>query len=115
MTVKAIDLLVEAKRIIRNPKKWIQGARCKDKRGIDCNVGSDDAYKFCASGAIVQASYNLKAHHSEFQCAIAAGAFRRAIGTDYITIFNDDYGRTHKEIMAAFTQAIGCLRKKGVK
>lgn len=94
-TVK--EILVAAKAIIANEENWTQGAYAKDKDGSSIGVSCSNAVCFCSIGAI------LKITISPFD---AMKVLRKHM-EDSIINFND--GHTHKEVLAAWDEAIASL------
>lgn len=90
------EILVAARAIIANEKNWTQGAYAKDKDGMSTGVICSNAVCFCSIGAIRKITMSSDAmevlrNHME----------------DSIIAFND--GHTHKEVLAAWDEAIASL------
>lgn len=91
------EILVAARAIIANEENWTQGAYAEDKDGSSIGVNCSNAVCFCSIGAI------LKITISPFD---AMKVLRNHMG-DSIIAFND--GHTHKEVLAAWDEAIASL------
>ena len=94
-TVK--EILIAARAIIADEENWTQGAYAKDKDGMSSGVICSNAVCFCSIGAI------RKITISPFD---AMAVLRNHMG-DSIILFND--GHTHKEVLAAWDEAIASL------
>ena len=89
--------LVAARAIIANEENWTQGAYAKDKDGSSIGVNYSNAVCFCSSGAIRKITID----------PFDAMAVLRNHMEDSIIDFND--GHTHKEVLAAWDEAIASL------
>ena len=94
-TVK--EILSAARAIIANEENWTQGRYAKDKDGSSIGVNCSSAVCFCSIGAI----YKITMSPSH-----AMEVLRKHMG-DSIMAFND--GHTHKEVLAAWDEAIASL------
>jgi hypothetical protein len=106
----AVEILVEARRLIRTPKKWTQGAYCRGRDGRSVSTNADGIARYCAVGAIYVARGKLKASNKSH--GKAEGALRHVTQEVSIITFNDQAGRTHKEVMKAFDKAIAFLKTR---
>jgi hypothetical protein len=87
----AVETLKAARAVIDIPERWTQGVmRVEDAR--------------CASGALIAVG-------AELISGEAYGFLRRATGARRICHWNDEKGRTHAEVMAAFDRAIELAEK----
>ena len=80
------EILVAARAIIANEENWTQDAYAKDKDGSSIGVNYSSAVCFCSIDAM--------------------GVLRKHM-EDSIIAFND--GHTHKEVLAAWDEAIASL------
>ena len=94
-TVK--EILVAARAIIANEENWTQGAYAKDKDGSSIGVNYSNAVCFCSIGAIRKIT----------MFPFDAMKVLRNHMEDSIIAFND--GHTHKEVLAAWDEAIASL------
>ena len=91
------EILVAARAIIANKENWTQDAYARDKYGVSIGVNCSNAVYFCSIGAI------RKITMSPFD---AMEVLRKHM-EDSIIAFND--GHTHKEVLAAWDEAIASL------
>jgi hypothetical protein len=119
--MKALEVVTTAKALIADPKHWTKGYLAVDKLGRLTSLRSPQACKWCMSGAIHRAAYNLGGI-DEFGVATpeAISVLRdicltfRALypePTDgkrmrYFAQFNDHYKTTHADVMEIFDKAI---------
>lgn len=78
---------------------WAQRALAKTLDGTHVAPNNSDACSWCAIGAIRAETKDVYLHH---RVEIALG---KAIGTPYLTIWNDDPERTQDEVVATFRKA----------
>ena len=91
------EILVAARAIIANEENWTQGAYAKDKDGSSIGVNCSNAVCFCSIGAIRKIT----------MFPFDAMKVLRNHMEDSIIAFND--GHTHKEVLAAWDEAIASL------
>lgn len=93
MVKDVLNVLRVARRLIDNPELWCQ-------RVSSHGVGKTMAR--CASKAISDAA---EAIDPDVRWT-AAGLLASAAGVDILVLWNDAWGRTHQDVMAAFDRAI---------
>lgn len=93
------DILIEARALISDPKRWTQGSWAKNARGWDVFYNDPSAVCFCASSAL-RRSCNL------LELETAWGILAREMDGG-VAPFNDSH--THAEVMDAFQKAIDSL------
>lgn len=79
---------------------WAQGAWAIDTRGNKVISEHPTAAKRCAASALVLGGWD------DCQFSTAVRFFQKAIGTQFIGQWNDTPGRTQKEVLAKFDEAI---------
>jgi hypothetical protein len=91
------EVLRSARELITDRKNWTQGHFVR--------VREDGGECFCAEGAIDRVLYlaDVETNWREFYRPL-----RTVIGSPYhsIVLWNDQDGRTHEEVLAAFDKAI---------
>lgn len=98
MTPKQI--LIEARELISDPKRWAQGAPARNARGISVSVVDEKAQSFCSFGAIYR-SANME---DWTETLYKAHGFLQDEMCGKILDYNDTH--THEEVLAAFDRAI---------
>lgn len=91
----AKQILIEAKKLIDTPERWLTGVFARTAGGKSVNPLSPDACRFCSIGAVWRIIGYRDGLHE-------IGLFS-AMGGD-VYHFNDTH--THGEVMAAFDRAI---------
>jgi hypothetical protein len=103
--MRAVDILKAAKEKIATPDKWTQGAYAKDANGYAVVETSNKAACFCSLGAIYAANPR-KEGTPNWDAQLAARDLASVVGKQSIVNWNDEEGRTHEEVLAAFDKAI---------
>lgn len=98
------NVLIAAKALIDTPEKWSQGSLYRDATG---NISGgyreeNQPVSCCSLGALIEATQDLDA--TVFGAAVVL--LRREMGGGHIGTYNDEIGRTHEEVMAAWDRAI---------
>lgn len=96
-TTKAIIVLQQARELLSDPKRWVQGH-------------FDIGHAFCAAGAIEKVAGRGTDVEDDAYYALANVIDVLSDGTDAIASFNDDDSTTHADVLAAFDLAIERLR-----
>ena len=100
--MEALEILIKARAKIAHPEGWGKGRRKWDRGVQTC----------CAAEAIEDSDpCGYEIHYSERKRA--SRALMHAAGLDraaLITGWNDNPGRTHSEVLAAFDLAIAMLK-----
>jgi hypothetical protein len=92
------EVLIRARKLIEDPKRWTQHASARTGDGEDVLAENPQACQFCLYGALAAvAGYG----HEER----AFAAMWDSLGTHPID-WNDEPGRSHAEVLAAFDHAI---------
>lgn len=105
--MKASEILRAAKARISTPDRWTQGASARNAFGLHVTPFSEHATCYCGYGAI----WSIKNH----------GVLRHESSETYLSLsvgrhfpyYNDEPGRTHEEVMAAFDKAIQLAEEAG--
>lgn len=98
--MSTLETLIAARKLIESPRRWTQGTSARDKRGVNVPSTSLKAVCWCAYGAIWRISGFDKDQ-------LSTKALRAAMSVEYdheAFEFNDRH--THKEVLAAFDEAI---------
>ena len=123
--VTAIQILEKAKEVLVD-HEWTTRALCRDSHGTDVPINSDDGHAFCAEGALKYAAWHL----GQFQIA-PSGVYFGTLGAAYLSAirtlndaidesscanwsisgWNDATGRTKKEVVVSYDQAL--VKAKG--
>lgn len=106
-----IDVLIRAKKIITDPSNWTTEAFARDTNDFCTGVSDPDAIKFCSSGAIEKALWQIHGDSDEkkvygnlvkvFQYMNMTCLMLRK---ETFINFNDKY--THEEVLDLFDEAI---------
>jgi len=96
-----IEVIRRAREIISDPTKWTQGTYARDKYGNCTDPGMENACRWCALGAVVQASIELGVDDG-----IGSASVDRLIDAagGPVTTINDNQG--HAAVLALFDKAI---------
>ena len=86
---------------------WCQGHYAERENGETCDLVSGEAVRWCAEGAIHNATFGAK----HWIWREVNDAFCKASDTDHIPSFNDAPGRTQADVLAAFDRAIAAAEK----
>ena len=109
------EVLIAAKAVIADEKRWIKRQLAVDSRGVAAHVGGEAAVCFCAVGAIERVAYmNPKARPNDvtqedlasFRATLALQSVVKGLGHNAIHLFNDNVLTKHSDVMAAFDKAI---------
>lgn len=96
------QVLLRAREIIADPKRWTRGAIARDRRSTDCAMSDSNAVRFCAYGALERAAFELR---SDTPWAIAtASRIGSGIHKDLTDVNDGPGGR--KAVLALFDQAL---------
>ena len=95
-----LAVLARARLLLQDEARWCRGSFARGWRDIPVPAGSILARRYCALGAIMRAGREL-ALPAEGACL----AFEWQIGRP-AQDWNDDPGRTHADVVAAFDAAI---------
>ena len=110
-----VEVLKAARALIDTPEKWTKWDNAQRSDGASVAIADSQAYKFCASAAIVRVwavgcaeaqEDNLLRRKTNLD---AVDALRKVVWgeRDYpIAQWNDAPERTHAEVMEAFDKAI---------
>jgi hypothetical protein len=95
-----LETLKAARKKITPRKSWIKKALAEDSRGADVDAWQPEACRWCSAGALLAVCGNW---NWEYDAAVQALEYRMGV----ISRFNDTH--THKEVLAAFDEAIAKL------
>lgn len=98
----ACEILVKARELIADPKRWTQGVYARDADGCFVSATSPSSASWCSVGAVLCAAVSPETL-SEGGKAIA---FLDSLATNKYGIlgFNDTH--THAEVLEVFSKAI---------
>lgn len=102
------EVLIEARKIISDPRNWTQKSFARNEEGVPCPLFDHHAFCFCSVGAIQRASFCLEKRWFEVEKAIdwlSQTSFMKYGQT--ITQANDEH--SHEEILELFDLAIARL------
>lgn len=112
--MNSYELLVEAKKLIEDPKNWTQDTYARDKYGKSVSVNDKTATCFCSIGALYRTVHD-KIGYYEYQFNLIDLA-ERALSTearDAIEWFNDN--SSHSDVMRVWDKAIKRLDPRKVE
>lgn len=99
--MKTVDVLRAMREIIENG--WCQGAHARSSSGVSVRPESSYGESYCLTGAALRVTNDFEDRLPAYM------AIRSVIGGVDITTFNDAYGRTKGQVIAAIDSAIeGC-------
>ena len=88
--------------VIATPDRWTQGTDALDAVGSPVIASSEHACRWCAVGAVLASDssigFSKKMYAEMLVRKIGRESFGRMQG---ITLWNDEKGRTHAEVLAA--------------
>ncbi|MFB2553933.1 DUF6197 family protein [Ensifer soli] len=102
MTNEIYNVLDRAQSLIRDPKNWGRHEYARTSDGTLTDITDPNAFCFCTAGAV----YRVLGSVGGFPASLQILA--RAIGDSSegsIYLWNDNWRRTHAEVMAAFDRA----------
>ena len=103
-----------ARKMIDSPVKWTKYVCARTKRGEECGSWDENAYQFCAVGALRAASYRLWGE----ECRIGSEArvIMDSVNKDAewasIPVWNDSRETTYDDVIAVFDAALEATKKK---
>jgi hypothetical protein len=106
-TKEEFKVLKFARETIAKEEHWCQGWFVRDRKGAKVHLMSPNAYKYCASGAIMRAVSVLKLSNVSHWEIVEK--LRKRIKDKklfrHMSLFNDAH--THAEVIKLFDDAIG--------
>ncbi len=109
--MKAVTVLRRARKLIADPKSWIQHAFTRKRKGVQC---------YCALGAVAAAAgvgfrNNMRLVEgwgsSEADFDEAHGLLKKAADdVIWLPLFNDRDTTTHGDVLAVFDKAIAAAK-----
>lgn len=113
------ELLRAARALIAVPERWTQRATARDRAGAWCGAGDPRAARWCPDGALRNRVYRgkkswpLGLRRDRARAYVAAlRALEAAIGVPVLQHWNDAPGRTHAQVVAAFSMAIALAERE---
>ena len=100
------DLLTRARARIAKREHWCKGAYAATKDGYETEPWLEEAQQWCAVGTVMAGTKSEIATRRAFKRLV------KCLPTGYggqIWRFNDDWRRTHEEVLALFDCAIAQL------
>ena len=107
---RAIQILREARDLIRDPWCWEQGYFARDERDMPTSYWDKHAESWCAEGALcLKASVDKRVKTGAYMLALAA--LTDSIPGDWdgrrtVHAWQDARGRRHEEVIRLFNRAI---------
>jgi hypothetical protein len=102
-----VSILTNARKLIEHPSGWTKNCFARSKTGRQVKLGSPRACSFCAWGALERVSPYVGDDGAYIRARQALDA---ASPDGSILLFNDDAATTHKQVLAAFDEAIASLK-----
>lgn len=105
--MKPATLLKHARKLI--DKGWCQRALARDVLGHPCDAEDESATSYCILGALYAADFSSGPVSSMCETSLnklSAILYRENKGSYGLSGYNDTTGRTKKEILSLFDQAI---------
>ena len=103
-----VSTLKKARKLIEKPENWCQGAFARDGRGAATDVGSRDACRWCARGAIRENTRdNWMLESLAFEALVLA--VPKGTSMNSPVLFNDEPGRKHAAVLRLFDKALAKL------
>lgn len=101
-------LLVAARQLISDPRKWTKHAWARDARGEPCAPGDEAATCFCARGAIyyIDAQINLPPVLVDKAVGELNEGTRQTSPFSQVTSLNDVRATTHEMVLEVFDRRI---------
>jgi hypothetical protein len=101
----AVDILRQARQLLAKPNGWTKGWAAQAEDGTVVGVRDKSASKFCASGAVIRAAYELGVDGSQEERAAMVGYSSETPFPFLLTAFNDSQ-QTIQPVIEAFDRAI---------
>jgi hypothetical protein len=116
MSKSAKQILEEAHAIVKDPKRWTQGALAEDSDGDLVSALSPEAVRFCALGAIQRAAGNEGSASQKVQNLLHDACDRAGLGicADLVND-NGDTRKARRNILKAFRVTIAEAGKRSRK
>ena len=103
-------ILEEMQSILKSPDNWTQGYMAKDAEGRQIHASSDNACKWCVSGAYNRAQYNLNLYTSNRSIGALTASLEnlgdRADFAESIVEYNDHEETSYYDIIELIDYAI---------
>ena len=106
----ATQVLVAARELLSEKRRWTQGAYAIGPGGRRTDLSDPKACAWCAAGAIYKQGGNLDGAGA---AAVLAEAIREQWPDESIAGFNDDHDTTHEQVLSMFDRAIELSRAAG--
>lgn len=104
---RTLEILIEARKLLSNPKHWVKSHSAVDKDGNTLgSCQSRKAVAFCSSGALARAA----GKGGDNNLAFTALGLGLPEGRTCPIAFNDGMRTTHKQILRMFDRAIAKFR-----
>lgn len=106
--MKTSEILIEAKKLIKNPDNWIKYARAKTtKHGLGVDPLDEQATCFCAVGAVQKIkNCDVDTAYSCQEANLLSECLPKTFHLHRIWSFNDNFKTTHNQIIQVFNKAI---------
>ena len=128
---KLLVMLRDARYLVKDEDKWIQGTMARDISGDDVEAHDRGARSFCSAGAIRAAvtkfftglDIDFCPYYNELDDVLGSQLFvtgdkpdclqpHELDKTGCVISFNDDNFTTHKDVLSAFDRAIESLEER---
>ena len=111
-----IDILTVARKLIESPSHWTQGALCRNRQGQQVSTNSDEAYCYCAQGAVIAVcDHKYVDHYTQLTGDHRLWNFLNRVSNKiypehgFLSVLND-FG-SHKDVLEVYDRAIDILKK----
>lgn len=106
--MKTSEILIEAKKLIKNPDNWIKHARARTcKYGLNVDPLDQEATCFCAVGSVQKIkNCNADTAYSCTEVKLLSECLPENFHLSSIWSFNDNFKTTHNQIIQVFNKAI---------
>lgn len=112
--MKTSEILIEARKLIKNPDNWTKHARAKtSKHGLGVDPLNVNATCFCAVGAVQKVkNCDVDTAYTCPEVKLLSECLPANFHLDRIWSFNDDFKTKHTQIIQVFNNAIRLAIKK---
>ena len=93
----------KAKELIQDERHWCRAYLANDDDGLGADPTSEQAFKYCALGALIAAAYQLT-NNETWAHELARNALLPLCGSNTLVLVNDHLG--HAAVLALFEKAI---------
>lgn len=107
-----LEVLIKAREIIADPKRWTQGWYAKDCDGVMTDSMNADAVCWCSMGALTKAAHAIDNREAKY---LATRVLADVIDQKFVAYSVLDYNdhHSHEEVLQMFDKAIELAKSKG--